>query len=283
MLFLLIFSSCITTQQDAKYLNDQIVALNNRVSKLEGSVDKDQYSDLNARLKVISESQAEMGSDIDNVRAEMLKLSSRVDDRSQLVRRTVERDTAAQDAMRAGLNDLDKRTATLEKEVKRIQEYLKQQAPGVPAKKAPPKVTTQVKGPEPKATVPKEKPVSPEKQLYDMTHAKYRDGKYEEAITGFRGFLRKYPKSDLADNAQFWIGESYMGLKQYEKAILAYQEVIKNYPKGNKVPNAILRQAIAFYEIKDKTSSRLLLKKVIKKHPNSSEAGVARAKLKTLK
>ena len=91
-----------------------------------------------------------------------------------------------------------------------------------------------------------------------------------------------YPKSDLADNAQFWIGECHMSLEQYEQAILAYQEVIKKHPKGNKVPNAMLRQAVAFAEIKDKTSAKLLLKKVIKEYPNSSEAQIARAKLKTL-
>lgn len=74
-----------------------------------------------------------------------------------------------------------------------------------------------------------------------------------------------------------------MALKQYEQAILAYQDVIKEFPKGNKVPNALLRQAGAFLEIKDKTSSRLLLKKVIEKYPKSSEAKIARKKLKTLK
>jgi TolA-binding protein len=49
------------------------------------------------------------------------------------------------------------------------------------------------------------------------------------------------------------------------------------------VPNAMLRQALAFYEIKDKISSKLLLKKIIKKYPNSSEAKIAKIKLKTFK
>jgi TolA-binding protein len=79
------------------------------------------------------------------------------------------------------------------------------------------------------------------------------------------------------------VGEAHMGLKQYEQAILAFQRVIKKYPKGNKVPNAILRQALAFYEINDKTSSKLLLKKLIRQFPNSSEAKIARGKLKAMK
>jgi len=121
---------------------------------------------------------------------------------------------------------------------------------------------------------------SPEKRLYDVNLALYRDEKYEEAIAGFKKFIKKFPKSLLADNAQYWVGESYMALKQYEQAILAFQVVIKHYPKGSKVPNAILRQAISFYEIKDRTSSRLLLKKLILKYPKSSEAKIAKAKLR---
>ena len=100
---------------------------------------------------------------------------------------------------------------------------------------------------------------------------------------GFEALIKKYPDSDRADNAQFWIGECYMGIKKYEKAILAYQEVIKKYPKGNKLPSAMLRQAIAFLEIKDKTSTRLLLKKIINKYPDSSEAQIAKKKLEALK
>jgi tol-pal system protein YbgF len=126
-------------------------------------------------------------------------------------------------------------------------------------------------------------PKTKETELYDKSIALYRDGKYEEAIDGFKTFLKTFPKSDRADNAHFWIGESYMAVKQYEQAILAYQEVIKNYPKGNKVPGALLRQAFAFLEIKDQTSAKLLLNRVVKNYPSSSEAKIAQNKLATLK
>ncbi|MBW2707883.1 MAG: tetratricopeptide repeat protein, partial [Deltaproteobacteria bacterium] len=85
------------------------------------------------------------------------------------------------------------------------------------------------------------------------------------------------------DNAAFWIGESYMVMKQYEQAILAFKKVMKKYPRGNKVPNALLKQALAFYKLNDKTSAKLLLKKLIKKYPKSNEATIARNKLKTMK
>ncbi len=77
-------------------------------------------------------------------------------------------------------------------------------------------------------------PTSPGKSLYDLSLGFYREGNYEEAITGFKNFVRKYPKSSLTDNAQYWVGESYMALRQYEQAILAFQVVIKNTPKATK-------------------------------------------------
>ena len=122
----------------------------------------------------------------------------------------------------------------------------------------------------------------PDQKLYDINMALYRGGKYEEAIVGFKNFIKKYPKSRLADNAAFWIGESYMSLKQYEKAILAFQKVIKKYPRGNKVPTARLKQSQAFYELNDKVSAKLLLRKLIKIYPKSNEAKIARSRLKSM-
>ena len=127
------------------------------------------------------------------------------------------------------------------------------------------------------------KAVSPEEELYNSALTAYKGGNYEKAITGFEGFLKKYHRSKLADNAQFWIGECYMSLNRYEQAILAYQNVLKKYPKGNKVPNAMLRQAIAFQQIKDKMSYKVILERIIKKYPRSNEAKIARTRLKGIK
>ncbi len=272
---LFIFPSCVTTQEDILYLNNQIKALNNRVTRLQESMDKK----ISTGLDPMRESQAETGAEIDKIKVEIQNISGRVADNHQLVKRAIERDLTEQDSLKASLPELKRGVAELESKVKHLYGYLGLEPTGEIGQQAAPK------GPQKAAPPPagRDRAQSSEKELYDDTLGAYKEGKYEEAIVGFRGFVKKYPKSDLADNAQFWIGECYMALKQHEQAILAYQEVIKKYPKGNKVPNALLRQALAFYEIKDKTSSRLLLKRIIKKYPRSSEAKIAKAKLKTIK
>ena len=278
-ILLLFLPSCVTIEQDILYLNDQVKALNTRVDKVEESIG----SDLNSSLALIRERQAEMGAEMHKVRQEMQGLSGQVDDYYRMVKHSVERDTTEQDAMKVGVIDLTKRIADLEISLKKVDKYLGLESIDKQSQLISKKPTDELLKPSEEKTTPQQKIESPDNQLYDVTLGVYRDGQYEKAITGFTAFLEKYPYSDLADNAQFWIGECYMALKQFEQAILAYQEVIKKYPKGNKVPNALLRQALAFDEINDKISSKLLFKKIIKNYPNTSEAKIADAKLKTMK
>ena len=279
---LIALSSCVTTQQDLLYVNDQLVALNSRVNKIEESMGTKLSSELDYKLESVRNRQAEAGADIDKIRGEIQELSGRVEDNRRLVKHVVERDTGNQDSMQASLSNLTERMTELELKVKQVQEYLGLKASGDLEGKYAKKGPLEHKEPPKKPRVIEESPALSETQLYETTLATYKKAQYDQALIGFKAFIEKYPKSDLADNAQFWVGECYMGLKQHEQAILAYQEVIKKYPNGNKVPNAMLRQAFAFYEIKDKVSSRLLLKKIIKKYPDSSEAKIASAKLKTL-
>ncbi len=105
---------------------------------------------------------------------------------------------------------------------------------------------------------------------------------YRGSINRFKEFLKKYPKSDYADNAQYWIGECYYALREFDQAILEFDTVRRNYPKGDKVPAALLKQGFAFAELGDKVDARLILQELINRYPQSSEAARAKQKLKTL-
>jgi tol-pal system protein YbgF len=275
---LLFLSSCVYDDEFA-YLNDQVTALNKRVRSLEDSLDN--------KLNPVRSSQAGFQSDLDQLQGEIRSLSGRVEENEHLVKRAVEKDLGEQDTVRSTVAQLSEKVSALESRVEQQQRYLGLEAPA--SKKEEGEITpgaTVKEEPRPKPSPPapaRPSAVSKEADLYDKSLALYREGKYEEAIAGFKEFLKTYPKSDRADNAQFWIGESYMALKQYEQAILAYQDVIKKYPKGNKAANATLRQAMAFLEINDKTSAKLLFSKITKNYPGTNEAKIAQKKLETLK
>jgi tol-pal system protein YbgF len=105
---------------------------------------------------------------------------------------------------------------------------------------------------------------------------------YRSAAPRFKEFLKKYPKSRIAANAQYWVGESYFGLKEYDKAIVEFDEVRRRYPQSDKVPAALLRQGFAFAELGEKLNARLVLQDVVEKFPQSPESLRAKQKLKSL-
>ncbi len=255
LFYMLFFVSC-TYNKEFAYLNDQIVAINKRITKLQDSVDTKLQSNLDSRFGNIQTNQANTGAELDNIKITIQEFSGRIEENEHLIKRTVEADLSAQDAIRKDL-------ALLTEKVRELEQAIKNQQAALAAKKE--EAGKEIK--------------SQELELYDFSMALFKENKYEEAAASFQRFLDRYPKSDRADNAQFWIGESLMGQKQYEQAILAYQRVIEGYPQGNKIPSAILRQALAFSEINDRTSAKALLRKVIREFPNSEEAKTAQEKL----
>lgn len=122
---------------------------------------------------------------------------------------------------------------------------------------------------------------SPDAEEYRVALQAFQEQRYDNALQQFRLYQRKYPLSELADDAQYWIGESYFVQKDYNRAILEFNDVLK-YRGGDKVPAALFRQAQAFLEIGDKTDARLILQKLSNDHPNSYYARQAQKQLQTL-
>jgi tol-pal system protein YbgF len=105
---------------------------------------------------------------------------------------------------------------------------------------------------------------------------------YKGAIGRFKEFIKKYPKSALAGNAQYWIGESHYALKEFDQAIIEFDAVRRKYPQGEKVPAALLKQGFAFADLGEKVNARLILQEVVEKYPQSPEAVRAKQRLKSL-
>lgn len=124
--------------------------------------------------------------------------------------------------------------------------------------------------------------IGSEQESYALAKKKFDEGDKENARIQFENFINKYPDSKNADNARFWIADSYYAEKWYEKAILEYQRVLENYPDSNKTAAARLKQGYAFAELGETANARLILKELIKRHPDSNEAKYAQKKLKSL-
>ncbi len=102
---------------------------------------------------------------------------------------------------------------------------------------------------------------------------------YTSARESFSTLLKSYPKSGLADNAQFQIAESYFNEKKYENAILEYQTLLLKYSKSSRRPASLYKQAISLEKLGDVVNSKLRFKTLISVYPDSPEAALARKKV----
>ncbi len=121
-----------------------------------------------------------------------------------------------------------------------------------------------------------------EEALYRRALSEINIQNFKGAITQLNEFMQKFPKSTLADNAQYWKGEALYSLKQYPEAILEFQNVIKKYPKSEKIAGVILKQGYCFFETKAYLDAKVFLQKVITNFPKSEESNLAVDKMRVI-
>ncbi len=126
--------------------------------------------------------------------------------------------------------------------------------------------------------VPLSPPTVPSKlrgSNYEEGVRAFNDEHYDDAIQYFRDFIHQDPQSDRADDAQFWIGESYLRKGMHSNAIKEFNQVVLRYSSGDRSAAALLKLAEAFSQIGDPVDARLSLQKLVNRYPGSNEAAEA--------
>jgi len=124
--------------------------------------------------------------------------------------------------------------------------------------------------------------VSPQK-LQESAMADYGIGQYDLAIEGFQAYIKSFPRSDWADDAQVYICKSYLLAGNNEKAVEACDTAIRNYPTGNMIPDAYYRKGIALSNLKDLPGARAACETVVKNYKDSDVAILAQQCLDRLR
>jgi tol-pal system protein YbgF len=122
-----------------------------------------------------------------------------------------------------------------------------------------------------------------EKQAYDTAFQSLKDLRYADAAEDFRGFLSRYPQSEYADNAQYWLGESYYVTRNYELALEAFNGLISNYPQSLKLPDSLLKIGYTHYELKQWDLARAALTQVQDQYPGTTVARLAENRLRSMR
>jgi len=116
--------------------------------------------------------------------------------------------------------------------------------------------------------------ISPQR-LYDNAWADYSTGQWSLAIAGFDTYIKTFPRSDLSDNAQFYIGETHYNDGRFADAVLSYDEVIVNYSDGDAVPEAQYKKGLALDRLGDTDQAREAFQAVLNSFPDSRIATLA--------
>jgi tol-pal system protein YbgF len=174
------------------------------------------------------------------------------------------------------LESLSKRQSDLYLDLDRRVEDLRKQAKEAAQAQAAP-VTSAAAG-----TAAQGDPLA-ESKAYEAALEQFKAGNYDKAIAGFADFLKAYPNSTLAANAQYWTGYAYYAKKDYKNALEQQTRLVSTYPQSPKVPDALLNIANCQMELNDSASARKNFQEIVARYPGTNAAALAAKRLELLK
>jgi tol-pal system protein YbgF len=117
---------------------------------------------------------------------------------------------------------------------------------------------------------------------YQAAFDALKQGRYDQSTTLFNGFMRQYPDHELADNAMYWLGESYYVTQNYDTALQTFRDLIQRYPDGEKTADAELKIGYCLYELGNHVEAQAALAGVVQRYPDSTVARLAESRLRAL-
>jgi len=115
--------------------------------------------------------------------------------------------------------------------------------------------------------------------LYQQAMDLYRAGETVEAAVLFGRFVRQFPESDLADNAQYWMGECSYSQKEYGQALENFKLVSARFPGGNKVPDALYKQGVCERLLGREPEARRTFQSIVDRFPGTEFSDWAKSAL----
>ncbi len=198
--------------------------------------------------------------------------------------------------VRERVDETNVRIASLSQEVEALRLSIPQYQPGTPGAVDPlnpgaapteptspgtPAIPPNAPAPTAPAPTPLGPGMSPQR-LYDTAWADYTSGQWALCISGFETYLRTFPRSELADEAQFYIGECHYSDGKHQEAAQAYNQVIASYPRGQSVAPAYYKRGLAFERLGQLDRARESFEQVMKNFPESDAARLAKQNLDRL-
>ena len=250
------------------------------------AVDRE-HQQIEADIRMLQEQQQQLQQVLAGLGDALKQVNARIDDQTGLERKAfadgkVQMDNLSGDIriVREKVDETNVRLSSLSQEMEALRTSLPQ-----PGAVAPPPATgdaTQPPGAPPPAPLPSPTAGQTPQRLWEQAYGDYSMGQYPLAIQGFQTLISSFPKSDLADDAQFQIGESYFQSGKYSEAVAAYDRVVSDYPGGNQVPNALYKRGVALENLGQKDVAKQSYQTTVDKFRDSAAASLAKQALDRL-
>lgn len=228
--------------------------------------DKKEYAALTAQIGVLQGQLADAEQARLEAQKEVRKLSDMLTEQMAVLRKLQADLKLQEERSMVAIKDQNDRLSD-------ISDRLKALPLTAPVGSAPPAAAAGMPSPTPAAVN-----IAP-RDLYQQAYSDFARKNYELAIQGFQEYLRQYRDTDLADNAQYWIGESLQAQSKYEDAVLAFNALLRDFPASDKIPDARYKKGVALDALGRKSQATLEYRFVVERFPNSQAARLAREKL----
>ena len=259
-----------------------------------------EHQQMMAEVRMLQEQNAQLQQSIGTLVDALKAVTAKLDEQAATTRKTsadsrllVEGLSGELRVVREKIDDTHVRLGSLAQEVEALRTSMPQipppgvsvdpNAPGASMSSSPtgPTGTPATGGSTPPPVVAAGPPANPAAgmspgRLWDMAFSDYAAGQWPLAIQGFETYMRAFPRSEQADDAQFYIGEAYQLDGKMREALAAYERVAADYPQSNRAADSYYKRGVIYNTLNQPDKAREMFETTIKQFPNSESSRLAK-------
>ena len=249
-----------------------------------------EHQQLAADIRILQEQASRLELMMASVDAALQQLAAKMDEQGNASRRLFTDQQLAVDDVADGVrilrerfDETNVRISSLSQEIEALRTSIPPATPAYARLATDPETGLALENPAPAAATPAPlgAGVSPQR-MYDTAWADYTNGQWALAVQGFEAYIKTFPRSELADDAQFYIGQTYYADGAFKESVAAFEQVLLAYPDGNVVPDASYKRALALDRLGETERAQQAFELVVQNYPESTMATLAQQALDRL-
>jgi len=243
-----------------------------------GKGEKEAIEKLTSEVLILQRQVRDLQESMDRSNGQLIALVGQISDKVALAAHSIQdlqtKMQETQARVSTGLGTMDSRLLAQDANFRTVNERLAQALDQLTALNQ----ALAAQRPQPAMTVDLTDPV----QVFGAAYGDYLRGNYQLAIEQFRQFLVRFPQSEQADDAQYWIGESFFNQGLHDQALAEFDVLLTTYPQGDKVPAARLKKGYTLLTLNQAENGIKELRQLLSEFPDSAEAIAAKQRLEQL-